>query len=351
MDTSIFGLRFKSNEALQPGAADLSAFLQSPRVPGLPGTHQDDLAVFQRYCAIVEQFEAMRYQSLGGQDMGERMLLSVLSHTRFFRPALRIAVEEYKYYHHQLLQLDLAKPETFIRSAESEMARLSPKKEDQHKIARLQELIDQRKNDLEALIHGRRMLTGELCHIAVYVLDNMVMVRQLCEDAVTRLARLEAGGEKTGQLIEDLKALFKDEVRDYRQMGKVTPEYLESVKAEVAQLSQLLAQQVHEDIVAMNGIYEGLRGHAEKNTALLGELIARAEKVRKNDASRDIGPFTDLECALIALISDFQPDIKIPEQIGAGVRHEDLLRDKRREMLEHIFVMLREQRKDSTWTT
>jgi hypothetical protein len=72
--------------------------------------------------------------------------------------------------------------------------------------------------------------------------------------------------------------------------------------------------------------------------------------VRKSDASRDTGPFTDLERALITLISDFQPDIKPPEQIGAGVRHEDLLRDKRREMLEYIFVMLGEQRKDSTWT-
>jgi hypothetical protein len=49
------------------------------------------------------------------------MLLSVLSHARFFRPALRIAVDEYKYHHHQQLQLDFAEPETFIRSAESEM--------------------------------------------------------------------------------------------------------------------------------------------------------------------------------------------------------------------------------------
>jgi hypothetical protein len=227
--------------------------------------------------------------------VGERVLLSVLSHTRLFRPALRIAVEEYKYHHHQLLQLDLAKPETFIRSAESEMARLNTKKKvEQQKIARLQELIGQRKKDLEALFRSRRMLTGELRRIAVCVLDNFVMVRQLCEDAIALLARLQAGGEKTGQMIEYFKAHFKDEVRDYRQMGKVTPEYLESVKAEVARLSQLLARQVHVDLVAVNGIYEGLRGHAAKNTALLGELIARAEQVRMSDASRDTRPFADL---------------------------------------------------------
>ena len=60
----------------------------------------------------------------------------------------------------------------------------------------------------------------------------------------------------------------------------------------------------------MNGIYEGLRGHAAKNTALLGELIARAEQVRKSDGSRDTRPFTDLERTLIALISDFHTYIK-----------------------------------------
>jgi hypothetical protein len=46
METSIFGLRFKSNEELQPSPADLSAFLASPSASGAPGKHVDDLAVF-----------------------------------------------------------------------------------------------------------------------------------------------------------------------------------------------------------------------------------------------------------------------------------------------------------------
>ena len=74
------------------------------------------------------------------------------------------------------------------------MARLNPKKkDDQQKIARLQALIDQRKKDLEALTKRRQVMVGELYHIAAYVRDNIVKVQQLCEDAIARLARLQAG--------------------------------------------------------------------------------------------------------------------------------------------------------------
>jgi len=346
MDTSIFGLRFKSNESLQPSASDLAAFLRAPRAPDAPGTHEDDLAVFIGY---QERVGVYRHGFARGPDwlnFGERMLLAVLSHTRFFRPALRIAIEEYKYHHYQLLQLDFSKPESFIRSAEDERGRLtSRKKEDHQKIARLQALIDQRKKDLEALTKRRQVMVGELCHIAAYVRDNIEKVRQRSEDAVARLARLQAGGEKTGRLIEDLKAHFKDEVRERRQMGMVTPEYLESVKSEVARLSQLLLGQAREDIVAVAGIYEGFRAHAAEHAARLRDLIVRAEQTRKNDAARDNQPFTELEHALVALVLEFRPEVKAPKQAGAGERHEDLLREKRREMLDHVLALLREHPK------
>lgn len=193
------------------------------------------------------------------------------------------------------------------------------------------------------------MLTGELCHIAVYVRDNIVMVQQLCEDAIARLVKLQVGGEKTGQLIEDIKALFKDQVREHRQLGTVTPEYLESVKAEVAQLSQRLTQLVLGDIAAVAGMFEELYEYAKKNSALLSELIGRAERAWKDGTVRDNQAFTRLERVLVALISEFRPDVKAPAQAGAGERHGDLLRDRRREMLDHIFQTLREQRKDDGW--
>jgi hypothetical protein len=269
MDASIFGLRFKSNAELQPDPADLAAFLRSPRTPGAKEARQDDLATFVHYVDLVEQSETDPYSDQGRKDFGEFILLSVLSQTRFFRRTLRIAIEEYLYHHHQLLALDFSKPEKFVRSAEEEVNRLnSKKKDDQQKIARLQVLIEQRNKDLETLTKQRRLLTGELCHIAAYVHDNIMKIQQLCESAIARLSKLHVGGKKTEQLIEDLKAQFKDKVRECRQMETVTPEYLESMKVEVAQISQRLTQLVLGDIYTVTGVYEGFYEHEKKNAPL-----------------------------------------------------------------------------------
>ena len=350
MDVSIFGLRFKSNESLQPAPADLAAFLRSPRLPGKSGTHQDDLAVFTGYLGRVDAYEQALAHGMVRLDFSERMLVGVLSHTRFFKPALRIAIEEYKYHHHQLLQLDFIKPEKFVRSAEEELSKLNPKKrEDQQKIARLQVLIDQRKKDLEALATRRRALAGELYHIAVYVRDNIARVQQLCENAISSLAKLQVGGKKTEQLIEDIKEHFRGEVRDHRQAGMVTPEYLESVKTEVAGLSERLKRQVLGDLYAVTGIYEGIYDLAKRNAALLTELIGRADRARKDDARRDNEVFTRIEQTLVALISEFRAEAKAPMPERTEKRLDDLLWEKRREMLDHVFSLLKERKTDA-WT-
>src|SRR5512139_319670 len=146
MDTSLFRLRFKSNAELHPDPADLAAFLRSPRAPGAQGTRQDELAVFTGYLTRVEAYEKASARGQADGEVNDRMLLGVLSHTQFFRPPFRLAIEEYLYHHHQVLTLDFTKPEKFVRSAEEELSRLSPKKKDeQQRIARLQVLVEQRR--------------------------------------------------------------------------------------------------------------------------------------------------------------------------------------------------------------
>jgi hypothetical protein len=274
----------------------------------------------------------------------------VLSHTRFFRPALRVAIEEYLYHHHQLQQLDFNKPEKFIRSAEEELLKLNPKKrDDQQKIARLRALVEQRKGDLEALVQRRRAIGGELCHIVAYVRDNIVKVQQLCEDAISNLAKLQVGGKRTEQLIDDIKEHFRGEVRDHRQAGMVTTEYLESVKAEVADLSLRLKRQLLGDIYAVTGIYEAIYDHAKKNAAVLTELIGLAERARKDDVRRDNEVFGRIERTLVALISEVQAEAKAPAPERTEKRLDDLLWEKRREMLDHVFTLLKERKTDA-WT-
>lgn len=342
MDTSLFGLRFQSNPELHPDPGDLAAFLRSPRPTGGKGLRQDDLAFFTGYLERVEAYEKGATRGLAGGDLNDRMLLGVLSHTQFFRPSFRLAIEEYLYHHHQVLALDFDKPEKFVRSAEEELGRLSSKrKEDQQKSTRLQVLIEQRKKDLETLAKRRHVLATELCLIAAYVRDNVAKVLQRCEGAITGLAKLQVDGKKKEQLIEDLKAHFKDEVRERRQMGAVTTEYLETLKAEVAQLSQRLARQVLGDIHVMTGVYEELHEHAKKNAGLLKDLIARVDQARKPDAYRNNRPFAEIERVLVALISEFRPAVKAAAPEGNGERQGDLLTRLRREMLDHIFALLR----------
>ena len=350
MDTSIFGLRFKSNEKLQPSPAELTAFLASPRASGDPGKHADDFAAFVQYRERVETYDREQKQGVGRLEFGERRLLGVLSHTGFFKPAFRVAIEEYKYHKHQLVLLDFNKPETFIRSAEEEIAKLNTKKrDDRQKIVRLQDMIKQRKKDLEVLIERRRMIAGELYHIAAYVRDNIVMVQRLCESVIARLAKLQVGGEKTGQMIEDLKEQFKEQVREHRQMGAITPEYLESVKAEVAQLSQRLTRSVLEDIYFVTRIYEGFYEHAKNGAGRLEDLLVWADRIRKKDSNDEDQLFTRIEQELVALISEFRVDVKPADQPGESDRHEVLLLEKRRELLDHIFLLIREQNKNDAW--
>ncbi|MEK6743345.1 MAG: hypothetical protein AABZ15_07045 [Nitrospirota bacterium] len=351
MNTSIFGLRIKSNEELQPSPADLAAFLASPRASGSPGRHEDDLAAFIQYLELVETYEREQKQGFGQLEFGDRRLLGVLSHTGFFKPAFRVAIEEYKYHNHQLVLLDFNKPEAFIRSAEAEIGKLNPKKrDDQQKIARLQDMIKQRRKDLEVLSKRRRRIAGELYHIAVYVRDNIVLVQRLCEGAVARLAELQVGGKKTGQMIEDLKEQFKAQVREHRQMGSITPEYLESVKAEVAQLSQRLAKSVLEDIYFVTRIYEGFYEHTRNCAGRLEDLLGWADRVRKKDGSDEDLLFSRIEEVLVSLISEFRVNAKPADPPGGSGQHEELLLEKRRELLDHIFLLLRDQHAKDAWT-
>lgn len=183
MDRSIFGMRFHSNEAIHPGPGELAAFLDTRRSPATTERHRDDLAAYVDVLGRVEAYEAGGMELLGGLSLDERMALGVFSHAGFFSPGLRIAVEEYKFHLARLEQADVAKPAAFIRTAEEELRKLDQRrKEDQQKIARLTALMDQRKRDLGDMERLRRMLTGELVHIALYVRDNLAKVRKRCEE-------------------------------------------------------------------------------------------------------------------------------------------------------------------------
>jgi hypothetical protein len=250
-------------------------------------------------------------------------------------------VEEYKYHRDQLERLDPAKPLSFIRSAEQELRKLDRRKqEDLPKIARFEAMIGHRQQDLKELEVRRRMLAGELYHIAVYVRDNLAKVRKVCEDAITRLAALQVSGSRVAELVGDLKAHFRDRVRDSRDLaGGVTKEYLESLKEEVADLSRLLPQLLLHDLYAVTGVFESIHDHGRDISMQLEGLTAQAAAVRERGSGAGWDVFNRIEGALVVLVSRVPP---APALRGpAGGAHEGLLLEKRREMLDHVFTQLR----------
>lgn len=128
------------------------------------------------------------------------------------------------------------------------------------------------------------------------------------------------------------------------------PEYLESVKAEVAQLSQWLTRSVLEDIYFVTRIYEGFYEHAKNGGGRFEDLQGRSDRVRKKDGNEEDQLFSRIEQVLVMLISAFRIDAKPAGRQDAADKHEELLLEKRRELLGHTFLLLRDQHKKDVWT-
>lgn len=338
----IFGLRFQSNEAILPGAHDLSAFLESPKKEGGRERHADDLAAYAETLQVVEDYERDRRQGAGSARFSEKMLYGVLAHSECFKPALKSAVELYKYHCHALAALDLRKPTAFIRSAEEEIGRLNPKKKDDAaKISRLQAMADDRKKDLEALKARWLALAAELTSIAAWVRDNLVLIQKLCESSITVLVGLQVGRKEEARLIEDLKTHFKDQVRDSLQQGPVTKEYIENLKETVPRLSKQLSLLLLEDVYSLTSLYEAMHDHAGKAAAALDALIKEAavKKHASIDTDRDLS--ARIELVLIALLAGCRFTVKARDAVrGGDPEHEGLLLQKRKEMLDRLFGLL-----------
>lgn len=338
MDTTIFGLRFRSNEDLLPTQEDLRVFLESPRKEGRKERHGDDLAAYRDVLAKVEAFEAGGRHG-GSETFRQKMVLGVFARSRFFSSTLKSAVEQFKYHSHALATVDPRKPGAFIRSAEEELAKLNPKKkDDQAKITRLQTMVDQRKKDLEGLSSRRTALAKELHDIASYLYDNLIRIQKLCESSIVLLVGFQIGGEKQGQLIEDIKAHYKDQIRDALQVGPVTKNYVDELKAEVLNLSKQLSHQVLQDTYAMTRVYEAIHDRAKAVAGQLQGQIRQVEAGRGKDPEAEKALFGRIEQVLVGLVSDCDFGLSQPAADQEGL--EKILADKRNEMLNHVFALL-----------
>jgi hypothetical protein len=94
----------------------------------------------------------------------------------------------------------------------------------------------------------------------------------------------------------------------------------------------------------MAALYTAVRDHAKKFDAELGTLLAKleAKKIMRYEEERDL--FQQIEHALVSLVSDctFEPSAA---RFPAGSKHESTLREKRRDILDHLFEVLQKERR------
>ncbi len=341
-DGAIFGLRFQANEDLQPTQEALQRFLEGPGKDQGSEKFRDGLASYVRDLQAVDDFESNSPRGIAEFDFNEQKLLGVFAHSHFFKSALKLAVEHYLFHCSKLCALDFKKPRSFIKAAQEEINSLSPRKTlDKPKIVRLQAMVDQRTEALEALEKERLALTKELKNIALYVRENLVRIEKLCESSISLLVNLQLGKEKEHELIEDLKKQFKDEIRDHMQLGPVSREYAEKLKDDFSALSKQLSQVVLEDIYSVTLVYEQIHDHADKFATGLDALIRHVEEKKGERFEEHRDALGKIQQELIALISAYRFSIKKTEEIVHKDDHERLLGDKRKEMLSHLFNLLR----------
>lgn len=344
-DKSIFGLRFGSNEKLLPSQEDLRVFLASTQKAGTREPHAGDLARYRQLLEDMQAFEKDQLQEIGGWDFRKKMYYGVLDQSSFVRHALISAVEEYKFHLHELLLLEFKKPEAFIKAAEEEMGRLNLKKrDDAAKLVRLRGMVEERRRTIEILGKRRAVLAEELGDIARYIRDNLVKIEKLCEASIVVLVDVQLRQKKENQLIEDIKAQFKDRLRDALQEGSLTHQDLERVKEDVNLLSKEISALIREDVFAMTGLFEAIHDHAKKIAREIDTLLKQIRGAANKGFEEEAALFSRIERALVSLVSEYHFELKAAE-IRTQTVYVDIFLQKRREMLAYLFDLLEKERR------
>ncbi|OGW39269.1 MAG: hypothetical protein A2010_02150 [Nitrospirae bacterium GWD2_57_9] len=338
LDHSLYRLLPETSREILPTAEELNVFLASPRKPGGTELHRDDLVLIaERTAAIEEHLRA------SGVALDEKLFYGVFAQARLYTPELLSAIEHFKFYRDSLARIDLKKPVAFIRSAEEEIARLKPhKKDEEPRIKRLQALIEERRRDLESQKKRWPALSRALAGAGRAIRDEFAAVQKRCEASIAMLVDLQVGKKAESRVIEDIKTHFKDQLRDYLQHGPVTKEYVESMKETVARLSKKISVQLLEDIYAMTGLYETIHDHAGQCRERLEPLIPKPGTVSgTHDLDKDKELFTLMEQELLRLLSAVPLDFKPPQDVLDDAEHRQILVEKRRNILDHLFNLLR----------
>ena len=340
IDPSIFGLRFRSNADITPTQAELDQFLADTKGPGSPVPRGRDLDCHHALIERVHELEHSRGMGAAAPDIRDRMFYGVIGLTKFASPGLARAVGQFKYHLAWLATIDLKKPAAFVRAAEREMAGLDPKKKEQAaKRERLRVMVEQRKEAIAVLTRLRAELVKELGNIAQYVRENLVRIERVCEASIVILVEHHVAKSTETKVIAALKDQFKEKLADARHQGTVLKQDLEKAKRDFDALCGAIAALVRDDVYALASLYEAIHEHVQRHANAIEGLLAG-----KKAGQDDVAMFTEIEGVLDALVRDFRFELQAVAVRGEPA-YENILREKRREVLDHLFALLERDRR------
>jgi len=345
MDKSIFGLRFSSNVSLQPTQEELRMFLESTIKQGGRELHGNVLATYNDVLESVLSFRRGQLPHAPTRDEHEKMFYGVLSHSFFYNPALKSAVEQYKYQLHALRTIDFRKPRAFINAAEQAISLLDSRKEtDAAKKVKMQDMVDERKKILETLNSSWPALVEELGHLSLYIRDNLFKIANRCETSIVVLVNSSIARMKENQVIEDIKIHFKEQLKYDLHDGLVTGQRLENAKKDVALLSKEISNNFRENIFALTQLYESIYDHTLKTAREIDTLMGENRRTKNTGFAEEMELFTRIEQVLDAFITRRRFELKEAET-KSETTHKDIFLEKRKEMLDHLFELMQKDRR------
>jgi hypothetical protein len=206
-------------------------------------------------------------------------------------------------------------------------------------------MIDERRAALAATSHEREALVRELIHLGRYIASNVALIAGWCRASQAVLTDEQKQRTRENRLIEDIRSLFKDRLKDELHQGKVTKRRLDEVKKEADTLCREFSLLVQEDGTALIRSLDALASRILGFISRTDALFAEFERCTDKGPDCQLRLLDDLEQALVAFIADHS-FMQQPRPIRLETEHQGLLLEKRKEMIEHLLSQLKRDRRE-----
>jgi hypothetical protein len=335
-NANIFIPRVSPKQGLLPTPEELSAFFEQQKKEGYLVTLINGISKVRIMLVDIDAFEHRRKLEPDLQDLRERMVFGVLRHTRFVNDELLAAVAQFEYQLHALVACDFESPTEFIANAEKTMRKLKRSKLDHvMRMARLTEMIEERKNMLIGLGVRWTALTGELRHIVDYVRENLLRIERLCKKSIVVLVEIGLGKKKESELIEEIREQFLRDFKNTAGIRQMTADDLHKAQAVCDRLAKRLSEMMRDDQFSLSWLYEKIHDRAKSLIADLDGLLRELAHLKADQRREALLLYQNIGQVLISLVADFPAELR-PGKVDVGATRNAILMEKRRDMINYL---------------